>query len=157
MKLTVQQLFIRLPHNESTSCLEEWAWLIKQQMKINLVTAIGDAILTDLTGKVYLLDVGNALIEPIAPSKEGFMQLTSDTTFVNEVLKPRLVEELMSSHTLQNNQVFSFTKLPTLGGEFTADNFKPKDISVHFSVSGNMQQQIKKLPDDTPLTKSLVD
>ncbi len=151
MKLTVQQLFIQLPPNESTHCLEEWAWLIKQPMKVNLVTAIGDAILTDLTGKVYLLDVGKAAIEQIASSKEGFMKLTSETTFVNEVLRPRLVGELMSSHKLQKGQLFGFIKLPTLGGEFTVENFNPIDIPVHFSVSGQMQQQISKLPEGTPL------
>ncbi|MFL5765997.1 MAG: T6SS immunity protein Tdi1 domain-containing protein [Bacteroidia bacterium] len=50
---------------------------------------------------------------------------------------------------LKDNEVFSFNKMPALGGEYTFDNIEPVDISVHFHLTGEICRQIKDLPDGT--------
>ena len=51
--------------------------------------------------------------------------------------------------TLKGNEVYSYKKLPVIGGEYSVDNMEPTDMSVHFAFSGQICEQIKDLPDGT--------
>jgi hypothetical protein len=58
---------------------------------------------------------------------------------------------------LGKNEVYSFKKLPIIGGEYSVDNIEPTDISVHFTLTGMIHEQIKDLPDGTEVQIKPID
>jgi len=53
----------------------------------------------------------------------------------------------LSGKRLKDGQLFSYKKLPIIGGDYSVDNFEPSDMEVHFSFAGQIHNQIKDLPD----------
>ncbi|MFH5972291.1 T6SS immunity protein Tdi1 domain-containing protein, partial [Clostridium perfringens] len=56
---------------------------------------------------------------------------------------------ITAGKTLKENEVYSYKKLPVIGGAYSIDNIDPTDMSVHFAFSGQICEQIKDLPDGT--------
>jgi hypothetical protein len=54
---------------------------------------------------------------------------------------------------LNDGQLYSYKKLPIIGGDYTVDNFEPTDIEVHFCFAGQIFRQIKDLLDGTIIDK----
>ena len=49
---------------------------------------------------------------------------------------------------LQPGQIYSYTKPPFLGGQYAFKNIEPCDISVHFSILGQLAERVKDLRRD---------
>ena len=43
--------------------------------------------------------------------------------------------------------------MPVLGGDYSLENFEMTDISVHFSITGQICSQVKDLPERTRIGK----
>lgn len=103
------------------------------------------------------LDTSIEQIKKIADSLEEFKKLLDDDINVDNWFLATLVDELISNGmTLKENEVYSFKKLPALGGEYSVNNIEVTDISVHFGLIGNIAEQIKDLPDVTKVNFKLV-
>ncbi len=50
------------------------------------------------------------------------------------------------------DECLSFKHPPALGGQLDPDNFETCNIRVHFSIAGQIHQQIKDLPPGTAIT-----
>ena len=50
---------------------------------------------------------------------------------------------------LEPGKLYGFKQLPVLGGKYEPSNFELTDTEVHFAMSGQMNFQIKDLPDGT--------
>jgi hypothetical protein len=57
----------------------------------------------------------------------------------------------LASHGLElrNNEIFSYKKLPIIGGKYEVDNFIRLNVYEHFSVTASLHFQLKDLPDGT--------
>ncbi|MFT3705198.1 MAG: DUF1851 domain-containing protein [Agriterribacter sp.] len=65
---------------------------------------------------------------------------------------PDLIDQLIAKGiTLKENQVYSFKKPPVLGGDYSVENFEAVNISVHFSILGQINKQIWDAPDGTTI------
>jgi hypothetical protein len=53
---------------------------------------------------------------------------------------------------LAQGQLYSYRVPPALGGEYSADNLEPTDISVHFSILGQINQRARNLPEVTEIS-----
>jgi hypothetical protein len=72
---------------------------------------------------------------------------------VDEWFIPQLVGDILAlGITRASHECFGFKKPPVLGGEYDPSNFEPTDISVHFSVLGQLHEQVKDLPEGTPIS-----
>ncbi|WP_233407562.1 T6SS immunity protein Tdi1 domain-containing protein [Marinomonas spartinae] len=58
---------------------------------------------------------------------------------------------------LEQGKLYGFKQLPVLGGEYEPDNFELTDIEVHFAMLGQMNLQIKDLPDGTKVNFSVTE
>lgn len=151
--ITLNDLTVNFQHLDREALLSDWRWLIGPTKQPILLSALGDAYLQDTEdGSVYLLEVGGGAMEPVAGSVDEFRSLLGDREFVMSSFVPSLILELRAAgKTLAPGQIYSFQHPPVLGGEYSGDNLEPTDIAVHFSVLGQIHQQVKDLPEGTPI------
>jgi hypothetical protein len=94
----------------------------------------------------------------IADSKAGFEQMLADEANIDSWFLPSLVGKLLTANKyLGKNEVYSFKEFPIIRGEYSVDNIAATDISVHFTLTGIIHEQIKDLPDGTKVQIKPVD
>jgi hypothetical protein len=137
---------------------ESWKWLIGDQQEVLLITIFGDLFLIGNNNEVNWLDTSSGEFSRIANSIEQFKVLLKIPENYDNWFLAWLHPEIESSGIkLKEQQVFSFKKMPILGGEYTFENIEPVDISVHFQLTGEICRQIKNLPDGTKVNIKIVD
>jgi hypothetical protein len=152
--ITLDDLTVNFNHLDREALLSEWRWLIGPRKQPILVAAIGDAYLQDPDdGTVHLLDVGGGALEQIAASVDEFRELLGDRDFVTDAFVPSTIVALRNEgKTLAAGQVYSYVKPPVLGGTYSTSNLEPTDVSVHFSILGQIHRQVKDFPEGTPVS-----
>jgi len=152
--MTLDDLTVNFSHLDREALLSDWRWLIGPRKQPILVAAIGDAYLQDPDdGSVHLLDVGGGALEQIADSVDEFRELLADREFVSDSFVPSTIVALRNSgKTLAPGQIYSYIQPPVLGGKYSTDNMEPTDVSVHFSILGQVHEQVKDLPEGTPIS-----
>lgn len=135
---------------------EEWKWLIGADKTPIIISAIGDMFLIDKLGQIYWLDVGGGVLKLVAKEQAEFEKKLTDIEQVNEWFMIDLLTDLRVSATLKEGQLYSYRKLPIIGGEYSAINFAPLDIKEHFGCWGEVHRQIKDLPDGTQVRVTVV-
>lgn len=153
MEINVDDLTVKFQNDISERLTEDWTWLIGTDKKVILISAIGDMFIMSDDKNIYWLDVGLGKIELIATDIEEFKAKLKDIEKVNDWFMIDLTTELRSDKKLKDGQLYSYKKLPIIGGDYSVDNFEPTDMEVHFSFAGQIHQQIKDLPDGTRIDK----
>ena len=109
-------------------------------------------------GGVYWLATDHGSLTKIADDVKSFEELLNNDDNIDNWFLPSLIEELaIAGQFLEQDQVYSFKKLPVLGGAYAVDNIEPIDISVHFALTGQICEKIKNLPDGTKVSFKLTD
>ena len=149
-KLSEKDLSIDFSHIDINRLMDSWYWLIGKDKTPILMTSIGDLFFSDEEGKFYWLDVGGGTFEKVAESISEFNKKLRDNHQIDEWFLLGLVERIKASGLkFKEGELFSYKKLPILGGEYEPHNFESKNIEVHFDLSGQIHKQIKDLPDGT--------
>ena len=155
MKLTWNDLTINFIHINSKTLTEDWIWLVGEHATPVIVSSIGDMFLSNRDG-IYWLNVGEGNYEKVANDIEDLKTKMNDNDLANEWFMFDLVNSIKESGLhLTNGKLFSYKKLPIIGGEYEPDNFELTDIEVHFSIAGQIHQQIKDLPDGAKINIKL--
>ncbi|HKQ76322.1 MAG TPA: T6SS immunity protein Tdi1 domain-containing protein [Blastocatellia bacterium] len=150
MKITWDDLTVNFEDFQSEDLLEDWRWLIGDSAQPILISSIGDAFLQDETGKIFWLETGVGVITEVAPSFEAFKTELNDQEKVSEWFLVPIIAELKALNILlERGQCYSYKQPPILSGEYEASNFEPANLSVHFSISGQICLQVKDLPAGT--------
>lgn len=154
MHITWNELTVDFQKHGAENLLEEWRWLLGDSMQLLLVSALGDMFLADDKGHVHWLDAGAGRSEQIADSPEEFKRLMQQRENADQWFVPELVGDLLASgKRLAPGECYSWKKPPGLGGEMEPDNFEPTDLSVHFSILGQIHRQVKDLPPGTRISE----
>jgi hypothetical protein len=158
MKVNLDDLTVKIKDVSVDRLTEHWTWLIGTDKTPIMVSAIGDMFLQGHNKKIYWLDVGGGEHKLIAERIQDFEEKLKNIEQVNEWFMIDLTTELrLSDKQLNEGQLYSYKKLPILGGDYTADNFAPLDIEEHFRYTGDIHKQIKDLPDGTKVEIKIVD
>jgi hypothetical protein len=158
MKRNLDDLIVKFDKDTSEKLTKNWTWLIGTDKKVLLVSTIGDMFLADNNNRVYWLDVGGGEFNLVADTIEDFETRLKDIEQVNEWFMIDLTTELKNSEKkLKDGQLYSYYKLPIIGGNYTVDNFAPLSIEEHFGYLGDLHKQIKDLPDGTKVEIKIVD
>ena len=137
---------------DTTDICSDWKWLLDNQKEVILVSAIGDMFLLGKDNAIYWLDVGMGELTCAAENIDEFKNLLREEEIIDNWFLPQVVNELISAgKILEENQVYSFKRPPALGGDYSIDNFDTTDLSVHFSLFGQIHRQIWDLPDGTKI------
>lgn len=142
--MTLNNLTVSFSHLNRESILEDWEWLLKGKYLPILLSASGDAFVQHLqTNDVWWLDTGSAELNRVAESYEEFSQLLSDKEFVVECFAVQMIGDLIQAgKLLKSGQIYSLSIPFLLGGKYELSNIEPMDISVHFSVLGQVSRQV---------------
>jgi len=145
-------LIIKFNDIPVSKLIVDWTWLIGIDKIPIMVSAIGDMFLQDNDKKIYWLDVGGGTLAQVAEGIDDFEEKLKNIELVNKWFMIDLTTQLRSSNKkLTECEVYSYNKLPIIGGDYSIDNFEPTDIEVHFSFAGQIHKQIRDLPDGTKI------
>ena len=152
MKNNLDDFIVKFDNNSADRLIGDWIWLIGNDKTPILVSAIGDLFLRDDKSNIFWLNVGEGKLNLVANGNEEFEGRLKDIDQVNEWFMIDLIEELKNSgQELNERQVYSYKKLPVLGGDYSPDNFEATDIEVHFCFAGQIHEQVKDLPPGTKI------
>jgi hypothetical protein len=137
---------------------QAWLWKLQDQRRLFLISVVGDLFFIGNKDEVNWLDVGSGDLQTIAEDVDDFKQRLHDSENIENWFLESIVQELYKSgQTLADNEVFSYKTLPIMGGDYNVSNFAPTDMSVHFTLAGQIHEQIKDLPDGTQVNLKVVD
>ena len=135
--------------------LSAWQWKVTDMLGAIMVTVWGDIFFEGNDSCIYWLQTDRGNLTKVAETNERFQGLLRDENNIDNWFLPSLLEELYNSgKTLKEDEVFSFLKLPVIGGEYSLQNIVPCSMSVHFAFTGQICEQIKDLPDGTKVNWS---
>lgn len=142
--MTLNDLTVNFSHLDRDSLLSDWEWLLNGEYSPILLAASGDAFVQNVSnGQVWWLDTGGSEFTQVAESPEEFSRLLSNKEFVVEHFAVQMVGDLLQTgKTLSSGQIYSLSKPWLLGGQYELSNIEPTDIEVHFSLTGQVAQQV---------------
>ena len=144
MEITWDDLKVDISTIDSSTLTQNWEWLIGTDKRAILVTSVGDLFLADQEEACYWLNVGEGTIEKVADSIDEFNEVLQDDNVFEEWFLIGLVERIKSKGMeLRPNHLYSYKKLPILGGEYEPENFELTEIQAHFELTGQIHQKIK--------------
>ena len=155
VRITLSELTVNVEHLDQQRLLDDWRWLIGPSKRLILVSAIGDAFLQDDNdGTIQLLDTAAGSCRLVAHDPDELRSLLGDSAWVTDHLAALVVADFLQNDLrLQKGQIYSWKRPPALGGEYELANAGITDIEVHFSVTGQIHQQIQSLPTGTPIAE----
>lgn len=144
------QLIKEITNIDLDDILSCWRWKLNDMKGAVAISVLGDIFLLGNDDAVYWLQTDSGDFTKVADSLKQYEQFLSDEEKVDNWFLPLLVKDLLAAgKKLKENEVYSYKKLPVIGGEYSVDNIEPTDMSVHFAFSGQICEQIKDLPDGT--------
>jgi hypothetical protein len=136
------------------SLLSDWRWLVPENLKPTVITALGDLFLCDEAGKVHFLDTLYGELKQAANSQAEFEQFCEDRDFRRKYFQSFFVMEMRKIHgELEMGQCYSCDIPPTLGGQLHSEEFERTNLATHFSVLGQLHRQTKQLPAGTKIDR----
>jgi hypothetical protein len=100
------------------------------------------------------LNVSDGQLEEVAPSVAEFETAASAPESFDRWFMPEIVREQALLGTVpQEDECLSLQIPPALGGKLERDNIEVADIAVHFSILGQMHQQVRNLRPGTRIDK----
>lgn len=150
MTPSLMQLTKDIKNVDLDDILSSWRWKLNDLKGVATISVLGDIFLLGNDDAVYWLQTDTGDLTKVADNLEQYEQFLSDEEKVVNWFLPFLVKDLLvAGKTLKDNEVYSYKKLPMIGGEYSVDNIESIDISVHFAISGQICEQIQNLPDGT--------
>jgi Domain of unknown function (DUF1851) len=154
MRITWNELTVAFDPEKSDALLSDWRWLVGADVRLLLVSALGDLFLSDAQGHILWLDTGAARLTRVAESAEEFKRLMQQAEHADEWFVPQLIGDLIvRGKRLGPGQCYSYTVPPMLSGKVELDNFEATDLLIHCSVFGQIGRQIQNLPEGTKINR----
>ena len=144
--MTLNDLTVNFSHLDRNTLLSDWEWLLKGDFLPILLSASGDAFVQSISsGEVWWLGSSGAEFTKVSDSPDEFSESLSDKEFVMECFAVQMIGDLIQSgKNLGEGQIFSLTKPWLLGGQYELSNIEPTDIEVHFSLTGQIAEQVAR-------------
>jgi hypothetical protein len=138
---------------EIDEALADWRWLVSEHGTPLLVTAFGDLFFVASSGAAMFLDTIAGTCTEVAESVDVWKQHLQNAERIDEWFMPGLLVVLHEAGVyLSQGECYAAKHAVILGGSLTTDNWKPMHWRVHFAVSGQLHEQVKKLPPGTEIT-----
>jgi hypothetical protein len=147
-------LTIPLDAIDGTGLLQDWHWLLSGSHRLLAVTRMGDAFVEMEHGGVIFLDTVKGAVSHAAPDQDAFFRLLQAGALDPTWFNPDMVVLLEArSEYLAPGQCYSY-KLPrAVGGSFEPANVEATNALLHFSIMGQIHEQIRGLPSGTKIRR----
>jgi len=149
--VNISDYLIEQQDHDWDDLLSEWHWLLPEKFTLWLVNRYGDLfIVRDDDSSVWMVDIGIGSIEYLASSRDEYANLLDIDDNADDWLMIPLVDQCVQAGLkLATGQCYSFKVPPVLGGQYDVSNTHVCNISVHYSLLGQIHNRIKDLPDGT--------
>ena len=132
----------------------DWQWLLNNEYSPIMVTLSGDIFLCDTDNAIHWLDTGTGQLKKVAQNSNQFLSALEDIENIdNWLLASTVLDLIKSGLILEENQVYSYKQMPIINGDYSLTNFDATDMSVHFSMTGQICKQLQDVPDGTKISK----
>ena len=156
MRLSWKDAIVNFSHLDNNSLTECWTWLVGASMTPILISIIGDMFLTNNEGQVYWLNVSEGKLELVAQNRQEFNNKLENEVVADEWFLFDLIHYFKQSGIeLKEGKLYGYKQYPILGGDFVPENFEQTDIKVHFALAGQVYEQVRNLPEGTPVKLSI--
>ncbi|WP_146132852.1 T6SS immunity protein Tdi1 domain-containing protein [Knoellia remsis] len=147
------ELIRRFPEQMLRSALADWAWVGDLDGGTPIATsAFGDVFLQRDDG-VWYLDLVEGTFTRQWDSPEELQSALNTPEGQDRFLLAGLVSAAAERGLEPGpSEVLSFTVLPALGGALDVSNLEVADLDVALSMAGQLQRQVKDLPEGTAIT-----
>ena len=150
--MNVSDYLIDDSHVDWPNVLSPWSWLLPEELTVWLMNRFGDLFIVLDDGSVQMFDVGCGTLEYVVESRDAFRQAIDQGDNASQWLLIPLVDELVAAgKTLEPGQCYGYLLSPVLGGDYTVANTIVLPIHEHYGVNASLHEQIKDLPDGTPV------
>jgi hypothetical protein len=154
----MQHLTISLDEIDGTGLLHDWQWLLAGPHRLLAVTRMGDAFVENADGEVIFLDTVDGVLKHAATNQNAYFKLLKAGALDPTWFNPGMVALLEArSELLGPGECYSYKHPPALGGSFESANIEAVSAMVHFSIMGQIHQQIKHLPPGTEINIKVVE
>jgi hypothetical protein len=139
MDIQFSDLVINFDGLEDEELTNNWEWLVPEDYNPILISVFGDIFFIDKADKVHWLSTGEGIMEQVAESEDQFRELLEDEEKLEEWFLPHLVHQLKEAGEILNKEeVFGFTTLPGLEGEFEINNITKVDVLEYVQLAGEL-------------------
>jgi len=137
--------------------LASWRWRVDCESKVLALSLSGDIFFADQLGVVHWLDTGAGTIEYVAKDQGEFHRALANSGRWAELLLQPVVESFLQCFgPIPPGKCLGYKVLPVFGGGYSGENRVLYTASEHFAVTGHIHEQIKNLPDGSPVKLSVV-
>jgi len=157
MAVSIHDYLIDHSRFDWPSLLADWAWLLPRELTAWLVNRFGDlfAVLGD--GSVWRLNIEGGTFERLAESRQEFGELLGQENNANDWLMIPLVDDCVAAGlALEPERCYSFKIPPVLGADYVVENVGVVPIHELYGAYASIHQQIKDLPDGTPISLKVI-
>ena len=152
--MNINEYLLPTAKHDWSELLSDWNWLLPKSYTVWLANRFGDLFLVLDKGKVQMLDLGAGTLKTVAASRDQFYEQIGEEEIAESCLLISLTDKCVADGMVpRKKECYSFKIIPALGGQFEVDNVEVTDISVHYSISGQLHEQIKDLPAGTKVGK----
>lgn len=147
------------PDTEAIAALKDaWNWLLPDEFRPLLFTAMGDMFYEDDSGEVFWLNTGTGDIEPVAGRAAEFEQLL-ETETAEDWLLPGLVDAVIASgKVLRPGQAYGFHKLPLFaGGDYVPENIVVVAAKDLYRITGTIHRRLCGVGEDEKISAYTVE
>jgi hypothetical protein len=132
--------------------LAEWRWLVDEHAVPLMVTALGDLFTRAPSGDVWFLDTYEGRYTRVADDERSWRSAMEASESREAWLSPELVAEIEATGLrLSAEQCFSPILPLAVGGAMAPENFECSPWLLHMSLTGQIYEQIRHLPEGTPI------
>lgn len=159
MAMPPPHLVVDLDAAAVEQALTDWRWLIGPDARPLYATVGGDVLLVDPDGRVLLLDTGGGTVTAITDSVAAFEGAISDPANLDDWFSASLAGRLRQQGVvLGPGQCYGYTILPVFQeGSYGPENRRALDALEHLSVTADMHEQVRGLPNGAKVQMKVVD
>jgi hypothetical protein len=138
------------PDAEAITILNaSWSWLLPDEYRPLLFTAMGDMFYEDETGEVFWLNTSAGDIEMVAANAAEFEELL-ETEAAEDWLLPELVDAVVATGKVRlPGQVYGYHTLPVFpSGDYVPENIVVVAAKDVYRITGHIHRKMCGLGDD---------
>jgi hypothetical protein len=132
--------------------LDSWSWLGLDGKRPLFTSLFGDVFLAAADGCWYLDTIEGALTRVWATADELAADLASEQGQDRYLLAGLAEAAAARGLALAADQVYAFMPPPVLGGGVTAESVTVESFAVAVNITGQIHDQVRRLPPGTPVT-----
>lgn len=137
---------------------EAWGWIGIDPVEVVGENDFGNLMIKDVRGRFWRLCPEELYCKIAAQNQEGMDNLWMDPEFLSDWQFQEMVDQAVEAlGPLQEGHKYNLVVPPPVGGAYSIENLNIAPLMEMVQVSGELAEQLKKLPSGVPIEFSTDD